>query len=365
MNRIILVGNGFDLAFGLKTSYNDFAIDYFKKAYSEIEKNPYNDGLINVVSRPYRTNAKKIEEFKTIKCFIENSDRYEGQRRSNFVLKMDTLIDNLSNKESDYRWVNIENDYYNLLCADLKSGGKNLKHLNKQFGLLQKKLAEYLLPIEQKFLENESQENLKNRLSLANQLCQNSIITKSKPDQLLFLNFNFTKTIEILDHPIRRYLGDRIDYIQLHGELDNPRNEMIFGYGDEEDENYKELEKNDECLKFVKTYRYLHNNNYHKFLNFAHQEDYEVFILGHSCGLSDKTMLTELFNNKNCKAITILPYVKSESLDGIRSTNYLDLAYSIGRIFTDKVAMRRKLINFEMKDVLSISRSKVPEKFNL
>ncbi|MCL2062765.1 MAG: bacteriophage abortive infection AbiH family protein [Candidatus Cloacimonetes bacterium] len=28
MNRIILIGNGFDFAHGLKTSYNDF-IDYF------------------------------------------------------------------------------------------------------------------------------------------------------------------------------------------------------------------------------------------------------------------------------------------------------------------------------------------------
>jgi hypothetical protein len=38
MNRIILIGNGFDLAHGLKTGYRDFMNSYWKdiaKKYSE------------------------------------------------------------------------------------------------------------------------------------------------------------------------------------------------------------------------------------------------------------------------------------------------------------------------------------------
>jgi hypothetical protein len=31
MNRIILIGNGFDLAHGLKTTYNDFIDNYWDK----------------------------------------------------------------------------------------------------------------------------------------------------------------------------------------------------------------------------------------------------------------------------------------------------------------------------------------------
>lgn len=45
MNRIILIGNGFDLAHGLPTSYKDFInwywnewIEKFKKCYKAIEK---------------------------------------------------------------------------------------------------------------------------------------------------------------------------------------------------------------------------------------------------------------------------------------------------------------------------------------
>ena len=46
MNRLIIVGNGFDLAHGLKTSYHDFILDYFKKsvvlAFNDKRSDPNN-----------------------------------------------------------------------------------------------------------------------------------------------------------------------------------------------------------------------------------------------------------------------------------------------------------------------------------
>ena len=45
MNRIILVGNGFDLAHGLKSSYKDFVLDLIKQkiaqAFQEGTKNNF------------------------------------------------------------------------------------------------------------------------------------------------------------------------------------------------------------------------------------------------------------------------------------------------------------------------------------
>jgi hypothetical protein len=38
MNRLILIGNGFDLAHGMKTSYNDFILWYLKKCFEEADK---------------------------------------------------------------------------------------------------------------------------------------------------------------------------------------------------------------------------------------------------------------------------------------------------------------------------------------
>jgi len=36
MNRLIIIGNGFDLAHGLKTSYNDFLLSYLKTALLQV-----------------------------------------------------------------------------------------------------------------------------------------------------------------------------------------------------------------------------------------------------------------------------------------------------------------------------------------
>ncbi len=48
MNRIIIIGNGFDLAHGLKTSFYDFLSDYLTKVFNEIlMKGTYCDKLIN------------------------------------------------------------------------------------------------------------------------------------------------------------------------------------------------------------------------------------------------------------------------------------------------------------------------------
>jgi hypothetical protein len=60
---------------------------------------------------------------------------------------------------------------------------------------------------------------------------------------------------------------------------------------------------NEAVLKYIKTFSYMHNDNYQRFFSEAvdcdengRSKDYEVMILGHSLGLTDKTMLNEIFN---------------------------------------------------------------------
>jgi hypothetical protein len=54
MNRIIIVGNGFDVAHNFKTKYEDFLYDYFIKAIIEFEQNwIYEDELIKLISRNF------------------------------------------------------------------------------------------------------------------------------------------------------------------------------------------------------------------------------------------------------------------------------------------------------------------------
>ena len=54
MNRIILVGNGFDLAHGLKTSYADFILWYCERRIKELissDKNESKDLLCTFSKR--------------------------------------------------------------------------------------------------------------------------------------------------------------------------------------------------------------------------------------------------------------------------------------------------------------------------
>jgi hypothetical protein len=82
--------------------------------------------------------------------------------------------------------------------------------------------------------------------------------------------------------------------------------------------------------------------------------------MGHSCGMSDKTMLSSIFNNGNCKKIKILTYNKdTNTKPSLDNTNYIEMTYQIGRLFNKKSDLRKKLINFNPIDVLQIRR-KIP-----
>lgn len=117
---------------------------------------------------------------------------------------------------------------------------------------------------------------------------------------------------------------------------------MIFGYGDELDDTYSSLLKlnDNECLRHIKSIKYLESDNYRKMLFFIESEPYQVFIMGHSCGNSDRTLLNTLFEHKNCVSIKPFYYRKDDGTD-----NYLELAQNICKNFTDMKLMRDRVVN--------------------
>ena len=53
MNRILLIGNGFDLAHGLKTSYKDFIIDFWERK-AKLVYDEYTEHCIHpIIIRPF------------------------------------------------------------------------------------------------------------------------------------------------------------------------------------------------------------------------------------------------------------------------------------------------------------------------
>ena len=174
-----------------------------------------------------------------------------------------------------------------------------------------------------------------------NQVAKKIDITEEKahlllPDKVLILNFNYTK---IADSYVNEKLSP-FSIIHIHGDLEQPTN-MIFGYGDELDKHYSELVdlNNNIYLKYIKSHRYLDAENYRHLLQFVNDAPYQIYVMGHSCGNSDRTLLNTLFEHENCVSIKPFYYIKDNGLD-----NYNEITQNISRNFTDKQALRDKAL---------------------
>lgn len=139
MNRLIIIGNGFDLAHGIKTSFNDFITEYFCEAinafYNYVE---YEDPLlkINFVDPNKHLDGKPNPVNKeTVYIDIE---KIKNSKYINFEFKS-LLLQNVYNKTSQLQWVDVEMEFFNVL-VDTKNNKKlkGVKKLNNELEYLKK-----------------------------------------------------------------------------------------------------------------------------------------------------------------------------------------------------------------------------------
>lgn len=425
MNRIVLIGNGFDLAHGLKTSYKDFIDDYWKtfihktvltynvKEYKEdgaIIRTNYTSlsGFVDIVERDKAANYNDI-----LKIISEVKEHYELILEINFENK---ILKNIT-ENSFVNWVDIEDEYYKFLTFEFHKLKFNryeyadIKDINRDFNLIKNKLIEYLkqiqsdttIQISSKILDiiysryyidefteqeksviflKETEEKLNHKEAILNnklpaktlELLSNHPIDKDFfrlklsdrkfwdkyfdliPKDCMFLSFNYTSTannyINLKNKEINGYIPI---VINIHGELNNPENPIIFGYGDELEENYSKLENlNDNAyLENIKSIKYQETDNYKQMLNFINSDKYQIIILGHSCGNSDRTLLNTLFEHENCVSIKPYYYQYKDEKTGEIKDNYSDIVRNISRSFTDKKSMRDKVVNKTYTDWFS------------
>ena len=241
----------------------------------------------------------------------------------------------ISDKNTLEKWVDVEHEYYRELerFFDTKMFNSIEAH-NENFSYIKEALEEYLA----KQPLNTISKNAKIEQNIYSPLPQQS--KKQKPrrlENILFLNYNYTCTEKL-------YISNEYQLLanHIHGELNNPDNPIIFGYGDEIDEKYKLIEQinDNRYLENIKSIKYLETRNYTELLGFIDSDEYEIFIMGHSCGISDRTLLNTLFENKNCMSIKVFYHLKEDGTD-----NYSDIVRNISRNFTDKPLMRNKVVN--------------------
>ena len=329
MNRIIIVGNGFDLAHNLKTKYENFINWYWEKTLKCLQNSAAivsDDGLCYIKLEPGRYHMYHYFK-KTI--FLNEICNYIVSLKCNYnyVEKVDVspFLVRISQSIETKGWVDIEADYYAML-VECKGKKDELEKLNKGFVVIQNLLVEYLTEIEEKeifkkmlikkvrekmlspfsakemsieakdkwfaFLENRFKgDDFINRVKLYVSSNVTRKVSKVReflsayreqvrylgiesvvdilpemlyPDRIMLLNFNYTKTADLYLPKSGRFLVNHI-----HGELSKPES-VIFGYGDESDDEYKKLQKinDNEYLRHIKTNRYLETPNYRDLLSF-------------------------------------------------------------------------------------------------
>ncbi|MDV6169645.1 AbiH family protein [Flavobacterium sp. DG1-102-2] len=353
MNRLVIVGNGFDLAHGLPTGYCDFIDSYWDVVLEDIKfqnesKISYEDNLISFqMNFGHNYPITAVENFRLIKTYDEltgfantfNSVYTNADLRRSFTFK-NRFFHTINKKKSIQNWVDIENEYYRLLKDCLKEGDNSkVKKLNQEFEQVKILLITYLHENINEEFDFKTTEDLLPIVQLFEKTGNES------GTQNLFLNFNYTKTIDAYITAFSKTIDDawrgKSQQIQIHGKLNDPDNTVNFGFGDEMDDDYKAIEKKDdnEYLKNIKSFQYFQNSNYKNMLGFVDRSKFQVFIMGHSCGLSDRILLNKIFEHRNCTSIKVF-YYKNGDWD-----NYTEIVQNISRHFNKKEMMREKIVN--------------------
>ncbi|MFT7033768.1 MAG: hypothetical protein ACJA2S_002276 [Cyclobacteriaceae bacterium] len=420
MNRIVLIGNGFDLAHGMKTSYIDF-IEYLWDNILEGIKASGTLSVDNDLFKVSEHDGKQGELDKEFPAKLKIERLFKTRSFNNDFFKR------IVERQHIDSWVDIEKEFYKRLTECYKidqqqktdASKKQIDKLNAEFKQIKDKLQEYLKTVESVF-NNDYQigsinysriersigfkmfknvelrdctENYKDKmvaleydkikpsyhsLNTGNTTIQHlpshdvavlgrldNDLNKKRlkklmvdnespalfveiPDEVLRLSFNYTLTEELYWDSSKEVSANCpkpncLKAIHIHGSIhsrdDNP---IIFGYGDELDDDYLEIEKLDDnrYLENIKSVKYLERDNYKRLLEFVNSDSYQVVIMGHSCGNSDRTLLNTLFEHDNC--VSIKPYYHQKK-DG--SDNYSDIVRNITRNFNDKQKLRDRVVN--------------------
>lgn len=375
MNRLVIIGNGFDLAHGLPTRYQDFLNFYWLNVISSLrEKGEYNDSLVKI-TLPFKFLAYNEKKFLNQLNDYFSLCEYLGE--FNFFIEINSFFNKISEINSLVNWVDIENYYYKLVLhtANIKEDSsfgniKSIKELNQQFNDVKRVFENYLneevvkkysyneilsndfkVILKDVVIEKNQESNLFDELTLKGRNSIKDFFEEKKPlDNHIYLNltthflsFNYTDTVSAY------YLinGERGTLNEIHGRLNSEDNPINFGFGDEMDQNYQKIERLDdnEYLKNFKSFQYLHTSNYKQLLDLIDSDIFQVYIMGHSCGLSDRTLLNTIFEHENCVSIKVFYHQwKNKSTEKLED-NYTEITQNISRHFNDKKLMREKVVN--------------------
>jgi hypothetical protein len=321
MANLLIIGNGFDLAHGLKTDYSSFLKSLILKC---ITTKKSVEGLIDYdLINPNLRNSREINQ---------NFIYYKHAIKSNFLRHI--FVNN-----NEPNWSDLEDEYFrhiskNIITKD--NYNQLISEFHKEFAKIIKELELYLTEQEKK--EVKTIESYKH------------LFHDKLKDHFLIVNFNYTNTLKI-------YEPDEKKVIHIHGKLNNSDNPIIFGYA-ANDEDCKILfeKNNNEFIRHVKKYNYSLTDNFQRILRFFDiykKSRIDVSIFGHSCSMSDKLILNQIFNTD-----------LRSSIESIRFFYYEDLNNPKEPFFQNHINLARVLNgNLDPNKLISFSKShRMPQK---
>lgn len=288
--NIILLGNGFDLAHGIKTDYKSF-ITHVIESHIENKEN-------------YSELLKFVLSVSSMNELIQQ--KFAGIGNKNIIFSK------MARSLFKQNWCDIEKLYFSQLISDKA----NPRNINDDFSHVKNALSLYLTKEEKK----------------AKPLEQYKFFFDNLKGQTIVINFNYTNLYEF-------YFKDTPIY-NIHGQLNSKENEIIFGYAAEDEESDRLILHDDnEYLRNIKKFRYKLSSEYDKLSSILNNQSFnsQLLMFGHSCGLSDRLILKQIFQSSIVEKIRIFYYNNKES--------YFNTTTNIQRI-CDKDKGFDKIVNF-------------------
>ncbi len=259
-----------------------------------------------------------------------------------------TFFARIIDKYISGNWVDVERFFFRMLKSSFKNPSENsvsvVGSMNLELDYFIDRLTDYIAHLNSHMGRIE-------RLNLDNHRLRSLFTPKTRMNPVVFLNFNYTDTL------IAKNYATPEETIYIHGQVsDIANNPLIFGYGDETDPIYQDIEDSGEnvYLEHIKSFGYFKTNKYQTLISYIDSAPYSVSILGHSCGLSDRVLLSEIFEHRNCTDIDVFYHIKKDGTD-----NFKEITQEISRHFkqNNKSLMRRRVRPKDSRNVIPQSNN--------
>ncbi len=308
--KILILGNGFDLAHKLPTTYNDFLsfFSFWRGGFDDVN-NPNYPSFIDI----------KNEIIK---------DRNLDHKISNLVISNIWLkYFKEINKTTKENWLDFESEIFKVV---------KLFESSKVFGneIKQHKISECFDHCNYNRAKDQIINDL-NSLTLLLEIYIKEVVSKFPTTKIDFFEINkFDKVLSFnYSNTYRELYNSTIDIDFIHGEADYKKNNnMVIGIEEtlSEDENSSDTSFID-MKKYFQRIDKQTGSLYKKWLSYITggvEKDNEIHIFGHSLDTSDGDVLSDFFSNEIVDRTKIFIYYHT---DNVKKQHIKNLVKVLGK----------------------------------